>query len=150
VPHPARTLLVLAGGLVALVLAGCRIPENALDGPLAIPLRIAATERSIELDAPTWYAAETSIYLCPSDPPSLPEPGPGRSLWTPGGGCHDYGRVSAPNGLKATLDVGDLTEDERPTFEAADEWHVLLVKVEGDRATAAIKSAFASPIRAAN
>lgn len=73
--------------LVALV-AGCRLPSSALDGPLAVPLRITAT---LPLDA--------------------------------------------------------LTEMERPAFDAAADWYLLLVEVEGARATAAIRSSFSAPIR---
>jgi hypothetical protein len=142
---------VLTLGLVAAVAAGgCRLPENALDGPLAVPLRISATAEAIEVDAPTWYAARTALFLCTSEPPSLPEPGPDRVGWTPNGSCHDFGRVAADGGLHVTQPLDVLTETDRRALEGADEWYLLLVKIEGDRATAATHSRFASPIRPAN
>lgn len=143
----ARLALVLA--IAALLVGGCRLPENALDGPLAAPLRITATTDAVEVDAPTWYAADTVVYLCPTRPPALPEPGPERVGWAPGGGCHDFGHVAAPDGLEARLPLDALTAAERPAFEAANDWYVLLVKVEGSRAIAAIVSSFTAPIQPA-
>jgi hypothetical protein len=139
--------------LCAVVVAaagGCRLPDNALDAPLAVPLRVSATAEAIEVDAPNWYAATTSLYLCPMEPPSLPEPGPDRVDWSPGGSCHDFGHVAANDGLRATLSLDLLTEAERLALEAVNDWYLLVVKIEGDRATAAIRTSFASPIRAAN
>jgi hypothetical protein len=150
VNRPRTLRLVLAGGLVALVLAGCRIPENALDGPLAVPLRITTNEDTIDVDAPTWYADSTAIFVCPTEPPALPEPGPQRDGWTPGGGCHDFGRVRSPDGLATTLALETLSDEALRPFLTAGDWFLLLVAVEGDRATAAIHSSFPSPIRPAN
>lgn len=143
-----RALLVLAivgGGLVA----GCRLPENALDGPLAVPLRITTTPDAVEVDAPTWYATDTVVYLCPTEPPSLPEPGPERVGWTPGSSCHDFGHHDATDGLETTLRLDALNQPERPAFEAAKNWFLLLLEVEGDRVTAAIHSSFTAPIQPA-
>jgi hypothetical protein len=44
---------VLAIAIAAALVGGCRLPENALDGPLALPLRVTATPEAIEIDAPT-------------------------------------------------------------------------------------------------
>jgi hypothetical protein len=129
------------------MVAGCRLPSNALDGPLAVPLRIEATADAIQVDAPGWFAAETVVYLCPTDAPELPEPGPDREGWTPGASCHDYGKVAAPDGLTVTLPVDALTAAERPAFEAATNWQLLIVKVDGARAMAAIRSSFTAPGR---
>ena len=143
-------LLVLGGAIFMLVAGGCRLPDNALDGPLAVPLRITATDTAIEIDAPTWYAAQTAMYLCTSEPPPLPEPGPDRAGWTPMGPCHDFGRVAAPDGLHVTQALDVLTEEDRQALEAVDDWYLLIVRIEGDRATSAAHSSFASPIRPAN
>ena len=133
--------------LLAAIVAGCRLPSDALDGPLAVPLRITVTLAAVEVDAPGWFAADTAVYLCPTEPPALPEPGPDREGWTPGSGCHDYGRFAAPDGLRATLPLDALPEADRPAFDAADNWYLLIVKVEGARATAAIHSNFSAPSR---
>lgn len=135
--------------LLAAVVGGCRLPSSALDGPLAVPLRIEATADAVQVDAPGWFAPESAIYLCSTEPPELPEPGPDRDGWTPGASCHDYGTVAAPDGLKVTLPVDALTDAEQPAFEAAADWYLLIVKVEGVRATAAIHSSFSAPARPA-
>jgi hypothetical protein len=140
-----RRPLVVAFGIVTIVLVGCRIPDNALDGPLAVPLRITADATSVEVDAPTWFAAQTAVYLCPDEPDQLPEPGPRRVGWRPATACHDFGRRPTADGLHANLALGDLGAGERPSFVAAATWYVLLVKVEGERATAAIHSSFTQP-----
>ena len=143
--HLAARLASIA--IAATLVAGCRLPSNALDGPLAVPLRITATPAAVEVDAPGWFAPDTIVYLCSTEPPALPEPGPDREGWTPGPTCHDFGRVAAPDGLKATLPLDALTEAERPAFDAASDWYLLLVKVEGTRVTAAIRSSFSAPRR---
>jgi hypothetical protein len=143
----ARAALVL--GLAGAVVAGCRLPSEALDGPLAVPLRIDATPEAIDIDAPGWFAAETAVYLCHSEPPGLPEPGPDRDGWTPGPACHDFGRVAAADGLHVALRLAELTEAERSAFAAVADWFVLLVKLDGDRATAAIRSSFNAPAKPA-
>jgi len=145
-----RAIPLTLGILAMLAAGGCRLPENALDGPLAIPLRISVTADAIEVDAPAWYAAVTALYVCPAEPPGLPEPGPGRVGWTPGSSCHDFGRVAADDGLRARLPLDDLTEAERPAFDAVEDWYLLAVKIEGDRATTAIHSSFSAPIRPVN
>ena len=134
--------------LAAVAVGGCRLPENALDGPLAVPLRITATEESIDVDAPTWYADETAIFICPTEPPALPPPGPQRDGWTPGHACHDFGRVRSPDGLATTLALDRLMDEELAPFLGTPDWFLLLVAVDGDRANAAIHSSFPSPIRA--
>ena len=67
-----RATRVVAVLIAATLVAGCRLPSSALDGPLAVPLRIETTADSIEVDAPTWFAQQTVIYLCPTDPPNFP------------------------------------------------------------------------------
>lgn len=144
-----RSALLAFGAAAILAVGGCRIPENALDGPLAIPLRITATPATIEVDAPTWYSDRTAIYLCSSEPPALPEPGPQRVGWTPGAACQDFGEVGSPDGLRTTLPLEQLTSEDLEPFIDAKDWFLLLVKIEGSRAAAAIHTSFPGPIRAA-
>lgn len=137
--------LVLGVIACAILLAACRIPDNALDGPLAVPLRITASADAVEVDAPGWFAGSTSVYLCAAEPPPLPEPGEARVSWSPGAGCHHFGEVSSQNGLTATLRLEEVSGDVRAQLAAASDWYVLLVKRDGDRATAAIRSRFHAP-----
>ncbi len=39
-----------------------------------------------------------------------------------------------------------LTEAERPAFDTATDWYLLLVKLDGTRATAAVHSVFSAPL----
>ncbi len=144
-----RRSALLGLGVAIVMVGGCRIPENALDGPLAIPLRITATTEAIDVDAPTWYSDRTAIYLCSSEPPPLPEPGPRRVGWTPGTECHDFGEVGSPDGLRTTLPLDQLTNEDLAPFINAKDWFLLLVRMEGDRAAAAIHSSFPGPIQSA-
>jgi len=139
----------IALAIAVAVVGGCRLPSNALDGPLAVPLRITATTAAIEVDAPGWFASDTVIYLCPTEPPALPEPGPSRDGWTPGSSCHDYGHFAAADGLKGTLPLDALTDVERRSFDDASDWYLLVVGIEGARVRAAIHSRFSAPIRSA-
>jgi hypothetical protein len=127
------------------LLAACRIPDNALDGPLSVPLRITATPDAIEIDAPTWLAAETAVYLCSAEPDPLPAPGPARVGWEPAADCGSFGRHPSTDGLRVVLELDELSAAERPSFDASATWYVLLVKVDGDRAAAALHTSFAQP-----
>ena len=132
---------------VALVAGGCVLGPASLDGPLAVELHIDPSSTDIAVDAPTWYAPASDIYLCPADPPPLPEPGPARVGWTPGHGCHAFPRAtSGEHGLDVDLRLDELADAERATFAAAPDWYLLIAAVESDdRVTSAIRSRFGRP-----
>lgn len=136
---------LLAFVMFALVVTGCRIPDDALDGPLVVPLRITATAEAIEVDAPGWFAAQTTIFLCAAEPPPLPPPGDGRVGWSPGGACQDFGTVASQSGLKATLRLDDVSGAFRAPLSSATDWYVLLVKRDGDRAADVLYTRFHAP-----
>ena len=127
------------------LLAGCAAGTHTLDGAVPIPLRVSTTATTVDIDAPGWYAAESTIYLCPSPPPPLPDATADRRGWTPGGGCHDYGRRSSGNGLTASLPIADLEGGGWPAFQAAPDWYVLVLQVDGDLVVAATRSQFHAP-----
>jgi len=129
----------------ALTGVACTIPPGSLDGPIAVILHITTTPTTVDVDAETWYSESTAIYLCPSEPPPLPDPGPALIGWTPGAPCHDYGDRPSPNGLKVALPIADLDGPERVLFDSAEEWYLLLLDLDGDRVSSAIKSAFRPP-----
>jgi hypothetical protein len=142
-----RSLVVLA--VMAAMLAGCRLAPDILDGGLATELRVYATPTTIEVDAPGWFADVSAVFLCPTDPPRLPEPGPDRVGWTPGGECHDFGRFPSSDGLKVSLSRADLLATGSSAFSSAPDWTLLLLDVEGERVVGAIRSSFNAPIDAA-
>ena len=142
----ARVGLVLAAVGAAVVTGGCVLGPASLDGPIAIELHIDPKPTSIGVDAPTWYARTSDLYLCPADPPPLPEPGPARVGWTPGRLCHAFPRVTGGNGLDIALPLDDLSEAERDVFAAAPDWYLLITDVASDdRVTSAIRSRFPQP-----
>lgn len=131
--------------LVALVGAGCALSNGGLDGPIGVNMHVSTTPTSVEVDAPGWFADMTRVYLCPVDPPFLPEPGPARVGWTPGPSCHDYGSRPSGDGLTASLPLADLSDADRAMFTTADDWYLLLLELDGDRVSTAVRSRFAAP-----
>ncbi len=132
--------------LLAIVsIGGCLAVPGSVDGPIAVRLHITSTPTSVEVDAPGWFADETSIWLCPTAPPILPEDAADRDGWTPGEPCHDYGLRPSRDGLTASLPLAELDSTERAAFDGSGEWYLVLLDLDGDRVSAAIRSAFDAP-----
>jgi hypothetical protein len=141
-----RTTLLAAPLLAAIVLTGCEASGSLLDAPFPVQLRVEASADAVEVDAPAWYAERTHVFLCPVEPPFLPDPGPARQDWQPARTCHDFGRIPSDGGLTTTLALADLTAAERSAFAASPDWYLLLVDVGADgRAIAAARTRFAPP-----
>lgn len=137
--------VALAGAALAVASNACVLDPAALDGPIAVNLHITPTPTTIDIDAPGWFAPVSGVHLCATAPPFLPDPGPARIAWTPGAGCHDFGRFASEDGLVATLPLDDLSGEERATFAAAPDWYVLLLELDGDRVDSAVRSRFTPP-----
>jgi hypothetical protein len=133
-----------ACGLAGILVACLAVP-GAVDGPIAVDLHITTTATSVDVHAPGWFSDASQVYLCPSIPPPLPEAAADRIGWTPGGDCHDYGRHPAPNGLTVGLPTADLVGAERAAFASAGEWYLLLLDMDGERISSAVRSAFGAP-----
>ena len=140
-----RATVAVALALTATTATACTLSDVALDGPIAVNLHIRTTATSVEVDAPGWFAETTGIHLCPMAPPVLPAAGPARDGWKPGPPCHDYGRQSSVDGLIVSLPLADLAGATSAAFAAADDWYLLLLDLDGDRVTAAIRSSFKAP-----
>jgi hypothetical protein len=136
----AAAVILLAG-----LVAACTLPDGALDAPFPVVLRISTTPTEVVVDAPNWLADRSAVFLCPSEPPPLPEPGPERDGWLPGPPCHDYGRFDTPDGLATTLPLDGLSGAERTAFAAAPDWYVYLVDLDGEHASSATKTRFSPP-----
>ncbi|HYH92183.1 MAG TPA: hypothetical protein VD763_03405 [Candidatus Saccharimonadales bacterium] len=128
-----------------LVAAACSLPPGALDAPYPVQFHLDATARTVHIDAPGWLADESAVFLCPGEPPPLPEPGPERVGWLPGRPCHDFGRFASANGLVADLSLADLGPAERATFAAAPDWYAYLLDLDGETVTSATRSRFSIP-----
>jgi hypothetical protein len=131
--------------LLAVTVAACTLPDGALDAPFPVVLHITTTPTEVMVDAPGWLADRSAVFLCPSEPPPLPEPGPEREGWLPGPPCRDYGRFDSPDGLTVNLPLDELLGEERATFAAAPDWYVYLLDLDGAHVTTAIKTSFPPP-----
>jgi hypothetical protein len=137
-----RTVTVAA---VALTVIGCGPLQSRMDDVLPVALRITTTPTTVEIDAPGWLADMSAIYVCANPPPALPDSTTDRRGWTPGGDCHDFGRHPSGDGLAVSLQIADMAGPKWSTFQAASDWHVLVLDLEGDLVTSAVRSQFHAP-----
>ena len=147
----AERRLVVAVALIGSVVAlgGCMAVPGSFDGPIAVRLLIRTTPTTVEVDAPGWFADTSAVYLCSTAPPVLPEAAADRVGWTPGGDCHDFGRHPSRDGLTISLPLSAMQGETWPAFEAAEDWYLLLLDLEGERVSSAVRSRFPAPTEAA-
>lgn len=131
----------------AVLVTGCAGGTSTLDGALPIPLRVSTTATTVDLDAPTWTAPVSAIYLCPAAPPPLPDSTADRQGWAPGGDCHDFGRHPSRDGLAVSLPIADLSAPAGAPFTTAVDWYVMVLALDGDLVTSAMRSRFHAPER---
>jgi hypothetical protein len=136
--------LALGVGLASLV-TGCAGGTSTLDGALPVALRVSTTPTTVEVDAPGWLADVSEVYVCADAPPPLPDANADRKGWTPGGACHDFGRHSSRDGLMVSLPVAELSGPQWPAFEAATDWYLLVLDLDGDVVASAVRSRFHAP-----
>lgn len=136
----------LIGGLVLTVtVAGGCIGEGSLDIGTPVNLHVWTTPTTVEVDAPGWLTTVSSVYLCFEPPPRLPSDDAQRVGWTPGASCQEFGTYASPDGFTGSLPLSMLDPARRARFDAVADWYLLLVAVDGDRATSAISSRFHAP-----
>ena len=140
-----RALRLLGTPVIALALTGCLVVPGDIDGPIAVDMHVATTPTSVEVDAPGWFADVSAVFLCPALPPPLPDAAADRIAWTPGAACHDYGRHPSPDGLTASLPLGALTGTARAAFVASREWYLVILEMDGERVSSAVRTAFGPP-----
>ncbi len=140
-----RRLAALGLLVSAMVIGGCRVDGALLDAPGAVRLHVSTTPTTVEIDAPGWLADTSAVYLCASAPPTLPDEAADRIGWVPGGDCHDFGRHASSEGLTISLPLSALQGASRTAFEAAPDWYLLLLDVDGDRVSTAVRSQFRAP-----
>ena len=138
-----RHLGILAA-LTALVATGC-IGESSLEFGTPVNLHVWSTPTTVEIDAPGWMTMVSSVYLCFEPPPRLPADAAQRENWDPGDACQDFGSHESRDGFKGSIPLTMLDADRRPAFEAAADWYVLLVALNGASATSATSSRFHAP-----
>ena len=140
---------VLGLALTAVIAGGC-IGDSSLDFGTPVNLHVWTTSTAVEVDAPGWLTAVSSMYLCFEPPPRLPSDAAQRMGWDPGGSCQDFGTYESPDGFKASIPLAMLDPSRRESFEAAGDWYLLLVALDGGRATSAISTRFHAPAAGAS
>ena len=129
--------------LAAFLVAGCaQLPP--LDMGTPVQLRVWTTPTTVEVDAPTWVTDASRIYLCATEPPRVPD-GATDGGWAPGGACQDVGTYPGPDGLRVSLPIGALDADQRPAFDDASDWYLLILELDGRRITNSVRTAFHAP-----
>jgi hypothetical protein len=131
--------------LLPLLLGGCVLGPGTLDGATPVNMHVWTTPTTVEIDAPGWTVDVSAVYLCATAPPRLPDASTDRIAWTPGGDCHDFGTHPSRDGLTVSLPLADLAGTAWPAFEASDEWYVLLLDLDGDLVSSAVRSQFHAP-----
>jgi hypothetical protein len=136
---------LLTGLVMSAVVAGGCIGEGSLDLGTPVNLHVWTTPTTVEVDAPGWLTTVSSVYLCFEPPPRLPSDAAQRENWSPGASCQDFGTYESPEGFKGSIPLSMLDPARRSSFQAARDWYLLLVALDGGRATSAISSRFHAP-----
>lgn len=137
---------LLAGLAAATFVAGGCVGGSSLDFGTPVNLHISTTPASVELDAPGWFADVSAVYLCPSEPARLPDNAAERVDWTPGATCEFMGSYPSRDGLTLSLPLSGLKPERRPAFDAAPDWWLVLMDLDGNRVGSAINSRFHAPV----
>lgn len=136
---------VLGALALTVVVAGGCFGSSSLDTGTPVILHVWTTPTSVEVDAPGWITDASRIYLCAAEPPRPPDDAIGRKGWVPGGPCQDFGTYPGPDGLRVSLPLGGLDADQQPVFDAAADWYLLILELDGDRVASSIRSRFHAP-----
>ncbi len=126
----------LVVGVVALagVLGACA-QWDAVDDLPPFQLTLERRAETLSLDAPTWVSEQTLLVLCPTEPVTESRPlSPNENVQLDRQ-CVVYGRYPSPEGLEASLGLGQIDADRRPTFDAAVNWWLVMIGLTGERAT---------------
>lgn len=129
--HPARVLLAAAA--LALALAGCQAQLDAAIEPGDTQVLVGRGPGGLTVEAPEWRPPETIAWLCSAPPPKVFEARGAVGAIPVPPDCRAYGPFESSHGLAAGLGFGSLDAARRALFEAAPEWHLVLLGVrDGD------------------
>jgi hypothetical protein len=135
----------LVGALAMSFLVGGCIGGTSLEIGTPVNLHVWTTPISVEVDAPGWFADVSRVYLCPKAPPQLPDGAREREGWTPGPGCQDFGSFRTEDGLETSLPLRAIDPDRRKAFDAAPDWYLLILDLDGTRVASSVRSQFHAP-----
>jgi len=128
-----RARVLLAAAALAIALAGCQAQLDAAIEPGDTQVLVGRGPGGLTVEAPEWRPPGTVAWLCPAPPPNVFEArGPLAAIPVPPD-CRAYGPFDSSRGLAASLRFGSLDAARRALFEAAPEWHLVLLGVrDGD------------------
>lgn len=136
--------LLVALLLTPLVVGGC-LGGSSLDIGTPVNLHVWTTPTAVEVDAPGWTADTSRVFVCAAEPPRPPEGAADREGWVPGGSCQDFGTYPTAGGLRATLPLGAFDASRIPVFEAASDWYLLILDLDGTRIGSSVRTRFHAP-----
>lgn len=125
--RPGRTLLGAA--FLALALGGCQAQLDAALEPGDTQVIVGRRATGLTVEAPEWRPPETIVYLCPEAPTKTFEALADAGTISLSPDCRSYGTFDTGRGLTAELGYGALDAARRGRFEAASEWHLVLIGV---------------------
>ena len=125
--------VLLAAAALALALAGCQAQLDAAIEPGDTQVLVGRGPGGLTVEAPEWRPPSTIAWLCPAPPPKVFEARGAVGAIPVPSDCRAYGPFDSSRGLAASLRFGSLDAARRALFEAAPEWHLVLLGVrDGD------------------
>lgn len=117
----------------AVVLVGCQAQIDAAGEPGDTQVLVSRSSSGLTVTAPLWRPPQTLVYLCPVAPTKTVAGLVDAGSISLSADCVTYGLIDTSNGLETTLGYGTIDAVRRPTFEAAPDWHLVLIGIR-DRA----------------
>ncbi len=128
-----RGRVLLAGAALALALAGCQAQLDAAIEPGDTQVLVGRAPGGLTVEAPEWRPPSTIAWLCSAPPPNVFEARGAVGAIPVPADCRAYGPFESGRGLTAGLGFGSLDAARRALFEAAPEWHLVLLGIrDGD------------------
>lgn len=116
---------------VTLVVGGCA-QFDAADDLGATQLIMGREPGFLTAQSSLWSAKKTLFVLCPSEPRETQEGLADAGTLHLDPACQSYGLLDTPNGIDVRLGLGDIDAGRRATFDAAPEWWIVMIGVEGN------------------
>lgn len=116
---------------VVFVVAACA-QFDAADDLGATQLIMGREAGFLTAQSSLWSAKKTLFVLCPSEPKETQEGLADAGTLHLDPECQSYGLLDTPNGIDLRLGLGDIDAGRRATFDAAPEWWIVMIGVEGN------------------
>lgn len=128
-----RSVSVRSAVLVAfaVVVAGCA-QFDAADDLGATQLVVGREAGALTAQSQSWSARQTIFVLCPTAPTETQDGLTDAGTLHLDPSCQSYGLLDTDGGIDLRLGLGDIDAGRRPAFDAAPEWWIVMIGVEGD------------------